>query len=70
VNHILSDLNSAHEIRNEQKNSVGKTESKRLLGKPRRRWQDNIKIDLSVTTGENMCIGFILIKIGTSGGLL
>jgi hypothetical protein len=25
---------------------VGKPEGRRLLGRPRRRWQDNIKIDL------------------------
>jgi len=25
---------------------VGKPEGKRLLGKPRRRWEDNIKMDL------------------------
>ena len=25
---------------------VGKPESKRLLGRPRRRWEDNIKMDL------------------------
>ena len=25
---------------------VGKPEEKRLLGRPRRRWEDNIKIDL------------------------
>jgi hypothetical protein len=25
----------------------GKPESKRLLGRPRRRWEDNIKLDLS-----------------------
>jgi hypothetical protein len=25
--------------------SVGKPDTKRLLGKPRRRWEDNIKMD-------------------------
>ena len=25
---------------------MGKPESKRLLGRPRRRWEDNIKMDL------------------------
>ena len=25
---------------------VGKSEAKRLLGRPRRRWEDDIKIDL------------------------
>jgi hypothetical protein len=28
---------------------VGKTEGKRLLGRPSRRWVDNIKIDLRET---------------------
>jgi hypothetical protein len=28
---------------------VGKPEGKRLLGRPRRRWVDNIKIDLRET---------------------
>ena len=26
---------------------MGKPEGKRLLGRPRRRWEDNIKMDLS-----------------------
>jgi len=26
--------------------SVGKPEGKKLLGRPRRRWEDNIKMDL------------------------
>jgi hypothetical protein len=28
---------------------VGRPEGKRLLGRPRRRWEDNIKIDLRET---------------------
>ena len=31
---------------------VGKTEGKRPLGKPRRRWEDNIKIDLQEVGGD------------------
>jgi len=27
---------------------VGKSEGKRLLGRPRRRWEDNIKMDLGM----------------------
>jgi hypothetical protein len=42
---------------------VGKPEGKRPLGRPRRRWVDNIKMDL----GE---IGSNWLRIGTSGGLL
>jgi hypothetical protein len=35
------------EKRNAYKVLVGKPESKRPLGRPRRRWVDNIKMDLS-----------------------
>jgi hypothetical protein len=31
---------------------VGKLEGKRPLGKPRRRWEDNIKIDLQEVEGD------------------
>jgi hypothetical protein len=34
------------EVRNVYRDLVGRSESKRPLGKPRRRWEDNIKIDL------------------------
>jgi len=30
---------------------VGKTEGKRPLGRPRRRWEDNIKMDLQEVRG-------------------
>ena len=30
---------------------VGKPEGKRSLGRPRRRWEDNIKMDLQVVGG-------------------
>ena len=30
---------------------VGKTEGKRPLGRPRRRWEDNIKVDLQEVGG-------------------
>jgi hypothetical protein len=46
---------------------VGTPEGKRLLGRPRRRWVHNIKMDL----GEIGWIGMdwiILLGIGTSGG--
>jgi hypothetical protein len=35
------------EKRNDYRLLVGKREGKRPLGRPRRRWVDNIKIDLS-----------------------
>ena len=31
---------------------VGKSEGKRPLGKPRRRWEDNIKMDLQEVEGD------------------
>jgi hypothetical protein len=31
---------------------VGKPEGKRLLGRPRRRWEDNIKMDLQEVGGD------------------
>jgi hypothetical protein len=33
---------------------VGKPEGKRLLGRPRRRWVDNIKIDLTEIVWDGM----------------
>jgi len=46
---------------------VGKPEGKRPLGRPRRRWKDNIKmdlqeVDLGVWTGSSW------LRIGTGGG--
>jgi hypothetical protein len=46
-----------------------KPEGKRPLGKPRRRWLDNIKMDLREIDGM-VCIGLIWLRIGTSRGLL
>jgi hypothetical protein len=55
------------ETRNAYRILVGKPEGKRPLGRPRRRWADNIKMDLGedwmVWTGSNW------VRIGTSGGL-
>ena len=44
---------------------VGKPEGKRPLGRPRRRWEDNIKLDL-----QEVETGWIWLKIGTGGGHL
>jgi len=47
----------------------GKLEGKRLLGRPKRRWEDNIKMDLQGVECGGM--GWIsLAQIGTGGGLL
>jgi hypothetical protein len=48
---------------------VGKPEVMRPLGKPRLRWEDNIKMDISGSRMESWT-GLILLKIGTDGGHL
>jgi hypothetical protein len=48
---------------------VGKPEVKRLLGGPRYRWVDNIKIDLREIEWEGLD-WIDLAQEGTSGGLL
>jgi hypothetical protein len=49
------------EKRNAYSILVGKPEGKRPLGRQRRRWVGNIKMDR---------IGLICLRIGTSGGLM
>jgi hypothetical protein len=48
---------------------VGKPEGKRPLGRSRRRWVDNIKIDLQ-EVGLGVGTGSRWLRIGTSGGNL
>jgi hypothetical protein len=48
---------------------VERPEGKRLLGRPRRRWEDNIKMDLK-EIGFDGAIGFSWLRIGSGGGLL
>jgi hypothetical protein len=55
--------------RNAYRILVGKPEGKRPLGRPRRRWVDNIKMDLRERMGW-YGFGLIWLRIGTSGGLL
>jgi hypothetical protein len=48
---------------------VGKPEGKRLLGRPRHRWEDWIRMDLrEIDLG--VWIGFDCLRTGTGGGLL
>jgi hypothetical protein len=50
-------------------NLVGKQKGKRPLGRPTRRQEDNIKMDLwEIEFG--VWIGFIWLRIGTGGRLL
>jgi hypothetical protein len=56
------------EKRNAYRILVGKPEGKRPLGRPRRRWVDNIKMGLR--EDGMVWTGSIWLRIGTSGGLL
>ena len=47
---------------------VGKPEGKRPLGRPRRRWEDNIKIIFG--KWEEVETGWSWLRIGTDGGHL
>jgi hypothetical protein len=48
---------------------VGKPEGKRPLGRPRRRWEDGIRMALR-EIGLGLWIGFDCLRTGTGGGLL
>jgi len=48
---------------------VGKTGGKRPLGRPRRRWEDNIKMDLQ-ELGGGCGTGWSWLRIRTAGGHL
>jgi len=48
---------------------VGKPEGKKPLGRPRRRWEDDIKMDLQ-KGGWGGWTELISLKIGTDGGNL
>jgi hypothetical protein len=54
------------EKRNACRILVGNPEGKRPLGRPTRRWVDNIKMDLREIGWD----GLIWLRIGTTGGLL
>jgi len=49
---------------------VGKPEGKRLLGRTRRKWEDNIKMDLQEGGYGGVWIGSSWLRIGTNGGHL
>jgi hypothetical protein len=57
------------EMRNAYRILVGKPDGKKPLGRPRRRWVDNINMILEKQDGM-VWIGLIRLRIGTSGGLL
>jgi hypothetical protein len=49
---------------------VRKPEGKRPLGRPRRRWEDGIRMDLREIGLRGVWIGFDCLRTGTGGGLL
>jgi hypothetical protein len=49
---------------------VGKHKGKRPLSRSRRRWEDNIRMDLREMEWKKVWTGFMWLRIGTSGGLL
>jgi hypothetical protein len=55
--------------RNAYRILVGKPEGNRSLGRQRRKWVDNIKMDLR-GIGWRMWTALIWLRIGTSGGFL
>jgi hypothetical protein len=57
------------EGRNVYRVSVGKPEGKRSLGRPRCRWEDNIKMDLQ-EVGCGVLTGLSWLRVGTGGGHL
>ena len=48
---------------------VGKPEGKKPMGRPRRRWEDNIKMDFQEVGGGHGN-GWSWLRIGTDGGHL
>jgi hypothetical protein len=49
---------------------VGKPERKRPFWRPRRRWEDNIKMDVQEVGGGVFRTGWSWLRIGTGGGHL
>jgi hypothetical protein len=49
---------------------VGKPEGRRTLGRPRRRWENNIRMDLQEVEFGCVWTGLGWLRIGTGGGLL
>jgi hypothetical protein len=57
------------EGRNVYRVLVGRPEGKRPLGRPRRRWEDGIKL-VPTEISWGVWSGFTWLRIGTVGGLL
>jgi len=57
------------EVRVVYRDLLGKPESKKPPGRPRRRWEGNIEMDLQKVKWRTS-IGLIWLRIGTGGGRL
>jgi hypothetical protein len=55
----MGEMRSAYSI------LVGRPKGKRTLGRPKLRWEDNIRMNLR----ERGWTGFIWLRIGSSGGI-
>jgi hypothetical protein len=66
---LVRHVSLVEEKRNAYKIFVGKPEAKRPLGKPWRRWVDNIRMDIKDIQWE-VWNGYIWLRIGTSGEFL
>jgi hypothetical protein len=49
---------------------IGKPEGKRPLGRPRRRWEDNIRMNLEEIKWEAVWTGFTCRRIEITDGIL
>jgi hypothetical protein len=58
------------EVRDVHRLLVGKPEEKRPLESPRRRWEDNIKMDIQEVGRGVVGTGWSWLRIGTDGGYL
>jgi hypothetical protein len=59
----MRDRRGAHRV------LVGKSEGRRPLGRQKRRWEDNIKMDLTEVE-RGAWAGLILLRTGTGSGFL
>jgi hypothetical protein len=64
---VKIDLLRAGGIRNINNILIGMPEGRRQLGRPRHKWDDNVKMGLKIRVGA--WIGFIWLRIGISDGL-
>jgi hypothetical protein len=58
------------EKRNAYRLLLGNPEGKRPLGRSRRRWVDNIRMDLGEVGWGDVWTGLVCLRIGTGGELL